>query len=431
MLGLTLLFTLGDYRVLAKVTTMPFQEAVKRATTVTKRGADIEAGFTAAKSDWTKKNEEGKALIVDPTDRALWPQFFATISGFFPDPEDEYDLDPSDPKSVDTLEMLRVHIDAIKPVYRKDVAADWFTQLDPKFKMLMHPYDVDNAPSGEGWIIQIIGHHYNPYPRTREQHTYSQKDRRRTDFGPVEFLTDKVLPKLNDPRIRLFGVHHVAVAWMTSEKEWTTEKGQGNNNLASNTIPLLDRALAPAAAADSGGGAGMNSSMMAGMQQMMRGSQSGGMGGAQGGAMMERMRGMMGGSMAGGMGGMFPGGGTQADLKKQMRTLTRTDFLLQFVWQLPKEEERPKTDEERAEKLKKIITDMTDAEKKNPAVKISQEEIQKELDAASRKKSEQLDSQVKIAVGAGTGAGGAVPGVVPPVGNVPVPGAAVPKPGGP
>lgn len=161
-----------------------------------------------------------------------------------------------------------------------------------------------------------------------------------------------MLPKLNDPRLRLFGVHHVAVAWMTTEKEWTTEKGQGSNNLASNTVPLLDRASAPAAEAGGaaggagammmGGGPGPSGGGMAGMMNQMKGM----------GAGRNNMEGMMGGRMGGmgAMGGMAAmygqAGGAQADLKKQLKTLTRTDFLIQFVWQPLKEEEKPKTDED-------------------------------------------------------------------------------------
>ena len=44
------------------------------------------------------------------------------ISQFFPDPEQDYKLNPQDPADQDTIEKLRVHIDAIKPVWRKDVA---------------------------------------------------------------------------------------------------------------------------------------------------------------------------------------------------------------------------------------------------------------------------------------------------------------------
>ena len=46
------------------------------------------------------------------------------------------------------------------------------------------------------------------------------------------------------------------------------------------------------------------------------------------------------------MGGMMGGRMTDAEAKKQLKTLTRTDFLLQFVWKPPKPEELPKTEEE-------------------------------------------------------------------------------------
>jgi type IV pilus assembly protein PilM len=440
MLGLTFLFTLGDIRMLWAVTSLPFQAAVSKAKSVTDRGSSIQKAFDAAKSDWTTRYEEGKALIIDPTDRALWPQFLSTVSGFFPDPEQEYDLDPDAPESQDILEKLRVHIDAIKPVYRKDVA-EWFTGLDPKFKMLMHPIDSKEGggPTGEGWIVQIVCHHYNPYPdlsnlKTREQLNLPPTDRRRTSFGPVQFLTDKVLPKLNLPQLRLFGIHHVAVGWLTTEKEWTTEKGQSSNNLASHTVPILDRASAPVAEGGGAGAAGPGGAGMAGggmpgmMQAGMRGpGMSGGVraGGMEPGMMRNMMANM------GGMNSMYgQGGGAQADLKKHLKTLTRTDFLIQFVWQPPKPEDRPKTDEERAEKLKSIIADLTEAEKNNSAVKVSKEEMEKELDAVSRKKSEQLETQIgAMGVGGQPGAGGlpaAVPGAAAPAGAV-TPGAPVAK----
>jgi type IV pilus assembly protein PilM len=426
LLGLTFLFTLGDYRVLASVTKPAFQNAVTQAKNVSKRGAEIQSAFDGAKAAWTGKFEEGKALIVDPTDRAMWPQFLKTVSMFWPDPAREYELNPDDPAAQDTLEKLRVHIDAIKPVWRTNVADDWFGQLDVSLKRLMHPYDLDpaHAPSGEGWIVQVICHHYNPYPTTKDQLQYAQvapKDRRRTDFGPIQFITDKVLPKLNDPRLRLYGVHHVAVAWMTSEKEWTTEKGSSNNYMASSSVPLLPRASA--AAGTEGGGAGDVGSMMGGMAQMMaqmRG-QGGPMGGGGGGDVggyagmgMGRMYGRQGMDMMG------AGGVSDAEAKKRMKTLTRTDFLIQFVWQPVKVEELPKTDEEREAKIKEEITKLTEAEKNNPAVRTSKEEIEKELEAASRKKSQQLDSAVSKVLG-GVNAG-AVPGAVP--------GAAAAVPGG-
>ena len=116
----------------------------------------------------------------------------------------------------------------------------------------MHPYDVENPPSGEGWIIQIVGHHYNPYPSTEAEEAPDRQTRRRTEFGPYQFITEKVLRKLNVPSLRLYGVNHVALAWMSPDKNWTSEKGSANNNLASSTVPLLDRAAPPAG--EAGGG---------------------------------------------------------------------------------------------------------------------------------------------------------------------------------
>ncbi len=204
---------------------------------------------------------DGKALVTDPSDRALWPQFLRTISAYFPDPVKEYHLNPDDPSAQETLEKLRVHIDGIKPVWRTNLQTDWFDQLNPKFKTLMHPYDFDTAPSGEGWVVQIICHHYNPYPKSK-QLALDPKDPKRTDFGPYEFITEKVLSKLNSPMLRLFGIHHVALAWMDEERDWTTDKGSQTNNLASNTVPLLDRASPPVA--DAGAAAGGGTAMGAG-----------------------------------------------------------------------------------------------------------------------------------------------------------------------
>jgi type IV pilus assembly protein PilM len=431
MLGLTLLFAFGDFRVLATVATPQFKEAVDKAKSVSQQGASLKAAFDKAKGEWDTENSVGKALIVDPTERALWPQFMKQVSAYFPDPVKEYNLSPDDPASQDTLEKLRVHIDAIKPVWRTNLQTDWFDQLDSKFKTLMHPYDFENAPSGEGWVVQMICHHYNPYPTAREQFALDPKDPKRTDFGPYQFITEKVLSKLNSPLLRLFGVHHVALAWMTEDREWTSDKGAQNNNLASNTVPLLERATPPASAE---GGAGMASAgaggMPTGMARMMMQNVSAQnqqaaaqAGGGMGGAMMQRMR--MGAGGAGGMMGMMgPAGKADEDAKKNLKTLTRTDFLLQFVWQPPKPEEVPKTPEERDAKIKDWSDKMTEAQKNNPAVTIPKGE---EIEAASREKSKQVDSAISNALGGG--AAGAAPGAQPGAGTpgfAPQPGVAPP-----
>ncbi|HKM54096.1 MAG TPA: type IV pilus assembly protein PilM, partial [Isosphaeraceae bacterium] len=176
MLALSSLFILGDYRLLAKHASPKFRAATEQARTVTNLGNSYKTAYDAAKNEWLGKYEDGKVLIVDPTNRALWPTFLKTVSGFFPDPVNEYKLNPDDPSNQQTLEKLRVHIDAIVPVWRNDVAEEWFNQLDPRFKRLMHPYDAATPPTGAGWIVQIVCHHYNPYPTDPKQRSLSLKD---------------------------------------------------------------------------------------------------------------------------------------------------------------------------------------------------------------------------------------------------------------
>lgn len=436
LLGLTLLFTAGDYRVLAKVTTPQFKDAVVQAKRVSEQGAKQKSDFEKAKTAWDAKYGEGKALIIDPTDRAMWPQFLKTISAYFPDPVKDYGLDPDAPETQDVIEKLRVHIDAIKPVWRNDLKAEWFDQIDATFKKLMHPADVKNPPSGEGWVIQLVCHHYNPYPRTREQRELGPKDPRRTDFGPYQFITDKVLTKLNDPELRAFGVDHVAVAWLDKDTEWTSEKGSQNNNLASNTVPLLDRAAPPAGTdggGDVGGRAGMMGGQMGGMMSMASQSRMMGRGGSGGDmqSMMKGMgagRGMMGGEMGNAMGGLA-GAGPGAVSKKDLKMLTRTDFLLQFVWVPVKPEAQPKTPEELKTKLEDIAKTLTEAEKDYTA-DVSTAKLEEAIEAESRKKSQALDSALDKAFKGAPAAGGAAPAAGGP--NLPPPPAGVaPKAAGP
>lgn len=400
MLGLSVLFTLGDYRALATVSTPQYKSAVDQATSVARRGADIKSGLDSAKSAWQSKYDEGKSLIIAPSNRGMWPRFLQTLSAYFPDPVRDYGLQPNDPTDEYAIEKLTVHIDRVMPVWRTDLAEEWFDDIDPRFKRLMHPYDVENPPSGEGWIIQIVGHHYNPSPSAEQ--IRMGNDPRRTEFGPYEYLAKKVITKLNSPSLRLYGVNHVALAWMNIDRAWTSEKGSATNNLASRTVPLLDRATAPEGEMTGDDMGMMDASMMPGMGGMGRGRRMG-----------EMDMSMMPGMGMDGMMGMGPGmrGPMGADAKKKLRTLTRTDFLLQFVWQpeQPEEdEEAPSTPEdrqalaqERVEKMKEIFEKMREAEKSNAAITVPSEE---EIEKASEAKSEEVEKAISDALGGGAAA---------------------------
>ena len=432
MLGFSSLF-LGDYRVLAKVSSPAFATAVEQANQVSKQGAQYQASYDTAKGAWTGKNAEGQTLIGNAGERGMWPGFLKTISGYFPDPVAEYHLDPDKPSDQPKLEKLRVHIDALKPVWREDLAGEWFSaSASPPAptdtaKSLMHPYDRANPPVGAGWIVQIVGHHYNPYP-TGDQQRLPENSPARYEFGPYGYLVRKIIPTLLNPKLRVDGVNHVTLAWMTSDKDWSTEKGAKTNGFASNTVPLLPRATAPASAEGSpagmesmmsgmmGGSGGMMGSgvMMGGPGGMMGG--SGGMMGGSGGMMGDAYAGMMGGS---GMMGMGGGTAAAAKAKEKLTLLTRTDFLIQLVWQPLKPEDVPKTPEELKTKIDEEIKKMVEAQK-NSEVRIpTPEEVEKASLAQSKVVENALLKVQQQAQAAAKTKGGTVPTAVAPAATAP------------
>ncbi len=90
--------------------------------------------------------------------------------------------------------------------------------LDPNFRKLMHPYDVANPPSGPGWVIQIVCHHYNPYPSTKQMKIPIDSPER-VEFGPYQFITEKVLKKLSDPTLRALWRQECGPGMVGSGKE--------------------------------------------------------------------------------------------------------------------------------------------------------------------------------------------------------------------
>ena len=402
MLGFSTLF-MGEYRLLAKVTNQRFVTAVEEADRVSKQGAENQSNFDTAKGSWEGKNNEGKSLIGNATDRGMWPEFLKVLSGYFPDPVLDYKLDPTKPADQPKIEKLRVHIDAIKPVWREDVAADWFsdsTKLPDNYKDLMHPYDRANAPSGKGWIVQIVGHHYNPYP-SADQARIPETSPLRYEFGPLGYLVKKIIPALNEPGLRVYGAHHVALGWFSQDPKWTSEKGAQTNGFASNSVPLLARATPPVAAAGEGGG-------MPGM---------GGMGGAGMRQMMDSMRG--GAGMGGGPGGI---GGDAV----KMTTLTRTDFLIQFIWQPlnPDDKANLKKPEEFKTKYQEEAKKLLEAQKTSEIKIPSEAELEKASLARSQAVERALiDAATKASAPAAAPGAAAPPGipapVTPPAGAIP------------
>ncbi len=332
MLAFGTLF-LGDWKLWAKVHNPQIQEATKRAKEVASQGATFKSDFESAKSAWEGQKEVGDALVVDTTEHARWPGLLATLSRYILNPARDFKLNPNNPKDQEALDKLRVHIDAIMPVYRTDLDLDWYQDpeaVNDVAKTMMHPFDRVNPPVGEGWVVQLVGHHYNPTPVRTAKGAAPDK----FDLGPLRHLVIHVLPRLWNPELRSFGIHHATLTYFSKDPKWTTAKEQTTNGLAAN-IPLLERAKPPVMNT----GMGMDGyDMGEGMEGYGDEMYDDSMMGMEGG-MMDGYGGGDYGGMMGGYGGMMGG---PSDPNKEIKTLTRTDFVIQFLWQPLNADEVPR-----------------------------------------------------------------------------------------
>jgi type IV pilus assembly protein PilM len=416
MLGFSALF-MGEWKLWAKVHNPRLLDATKQAQEVAQRGAGFKSAYDKAKGDWNGEKAIGDSLVVDNTEQSRWPAFLKTLNAFIFNPVRELGLDPNDFKQQAAIDKLRVHIDAIIPRWRNELGPGWFDLLTEREKTFIHPYDRDHPPTEKGWVIQIIGHHYNPSP-------VKLKTADKYDFGPRDFLMRMVLSRLNNPTLRSFGVSHATLTWFERNPNWTSEMEMASNGMPSN-VPLMARDQPKAA--DAGGGA--DAAGYGGMAGQMR-AQSGGasaLGG--GGGRMVMGPGMDGGAsagygssggagypggagFAGGAGGMFPVG--SPDAEKNVTKVTRTEFMIQLVWKPLKAGDTPRDPKEIQEELKKA----QEATKGSVATP-----TEAELEAASRQATEQarLSLEKKMQEAAKAAGGTATPEATP---------AATPPPGG-
>lgn len=420
MLGGSALF-FGSWNALAK--TKPFEEPAQAAQAAADQGKKLQTEFDTAKGEFETLKAEGNDLVSDTPETASWPGLLQTLMAALPNPGREFqqsdpNFDPNAPANVGLLGMLRVHVDKIVPVWREDLKGNWYDQIDRFYLNTMHALDQEKAPEGAGWVIQVVGHHYNPSPLGKKTVDLSEREKKFA-FGPLAYIQQVVLPSLWRPQLRLNGIHHATLTYFYPDTSWTTEVGATKVP----PPPMLRKDSPPAG--EGGGGAGGDMAAMmgkmggpGGMGAMM----GGGMGESEGGGGYPGMGGM--GGMMGGRGGMMggmmgPGGmggaGKKGD-EKDIKTLTRTDFKIEFVWQPPKPEDLPKDQEALKAKLEEIVKSLDEAQKQKGAIKPLEEQALTKLSVQqSMETIQKIDAELR---GQSDGAAGdaVAPAAGPPAG---------------
>ncbi len=422
LLGFSTLF-LGSWSALAKVANPEMDEAVSRATQVAKTGSNNKSSFDSAKSAFESKKSEGELLVEPAASTVDWTDLLMTIDRVLPNPSVDLKLDPNVPENQEILQVLRVHIDAIVPRYSNDVAADWYNNLpsDPvDFKDFMHPLDRSTPPSGEGWVVHVVGHHYNPprYGMGSEKISDAIKEKQLA-LGPIPYLANRVVPRFWYAPLRQKGIHHATLEWVDEpDFEWETSK------LASGPAvpkaPLMPRPT-PAKVASQG--------MEGGMEGMIDGYIVGLDTGMVGGGDMD-MESMMAemesnyNNMAGGMMGMP---GIPGKNQPEKSTMTRTNFMVTFIWQPPGPDEEPKN-------LDEIRAELTKAEEEagqGVIVRLSEEDLEAVTKQSAKRQQEAVKKQIEAVAGVAAKAAESKDGATTPTGSETAAPAPTPTPAAP
>ena len=410
LLGFSAMF-LSAWNAYAKI--KPLEAPAKSADSATSQGKGYASDYETAKSAFNSLKSKGESLVGDTTEASKWPELIQTVMNLLPNPAREFqaanpDFDPNDPKNAGLLGMTRVYVDRIVPVWRSDLGEGWFAnELDRENKSSMHPYDRANPPSGPGWVIQVFGHHYNPSLLT-EGLDLTETEKKVAE-GPAEYLQYRVLQRFYRPSLRLYGIHHANLFWIYISQDWTTADGLSGiappPPLAQEQPPTEDGGASEGGlAGGKGGGRGVSEGMSSAYSNQGQNQQS-------------RGGGMAGMTMSGGYPGASNMGGAMGANKEDLKTLTRTDFIIQFVWQPPTKEEMPATDEEAEQKVQEILTAMQESEKDLQGVaKVDVEALSKKSFQRSEQALEQARQEFEedaAAAKAANGDGDAAPPVDP------------------
>jgi type IV pilus assembly protein PilM len=411
-LGFSSMF-ISSWNAWAKVTSPAFKSAVGQAKSATDTGARLKSSFEEAKTNFTKKLDEGKQLVATTSETTNWPVLLKAFNAHLPQPAQERKLDPNDPANADVLRDLRVHIDEIKPVYRMDLKKDWYDTLDDLAKNRMHALDRTTEPTGEGWIVQVKGHHYNPSPIGKYAKRLSPQEKAIAK-GPLKYIAEVIVPRLWSPQLRQMGIHHATLVGFQPEYEWVAGDARSG---AAVTAQLLARAEPPAAPA--AGGAGQPAADGGASSAPMIGGGGGGRQNMTNRLMVPGMQNMMGMPGTPGMMSMMSQG-KAADAPEELK-LTRTDFLIQFLWQPPAPDAAVKSVDE-------IYKELKDAQTKHKGSITVTESEEAEFAKATTAKAEKAVAEKQKAVDAlingapPNGGTAAAPGTSPaPAGTSPAP----------
>ncbi len=156
LVGFTVLFA-GNWTVLHAVNRPEYGPAEGKAKQALQLQSQKKQQFEQAKASWTTVKSTGETLTSIVDERLAWLQALKAINEAL----------PQNPANIDreqVRQLQELQITDLVALWVQDVKSEWFDPLLQSNQWLrgtIHQYDVQNPPSGPGWIFQLYGHHFN------------------------------------------------------------------------------------------------------------------------------------------------------------------------------------------------------------------------------------------------------------------------------
>ncbi len=161
----TAVATMGNAFPYMKVHTEEFTKAEAEATTF---GGEVTTLKTSYETEKTRNSAEYAKLDASVKDRRglAWLEVYNSINDCLPH-EDENDNEGQE--SVDIQLRHQMCIEEISAVKKADLAAGWYTALEPTNKEMVAADEQATPPAGEGYLFTVRGLHWHHDPEDTGQ----------------------------------------------------------------------------------------------------------------------------------------------------------------------------------------------------------------------------------------------------------------------
>jgi type IV pilus assembly protein PilM len=192
--------TMGNANSYAKPHSDAFEAAKQKAEQLTKTVADYKAAYDGEGKKFTDTQAELDKVIAGRRDLTWLDGYNAVIDCLPRDEGDEQDVTEIEKRELISITSFTAE--------KKADVGEWYTKLTNEQKYYMTQEDKDKAPSGEGYIVTLMGQHWH----------YNESDP--LDRG-LSYLVNKFLRKLQQQTVevpgyptrdvRRMGITHAAV----------------------------------------------------------------------------------------------------------------------------------------------------------------------------------------------------------------------------